>query len=74
MALPLITTPKGVTKGGNTIDMYLCKKRNATTSVISYLSVPEYGMPNASNLRDAFPLTVLPKGVKRGNKGDICFT
>ena len=53
--------------------MYLCKSRNAKTIVISYLSVPEYGMTNGSNLRDAFTLDSTPKGVKRDNNGDINF-
>ncbi len=38
--------PKMVIKWGNKIDMYLCKKSNAKTSVMSYIRVPEYGMTN----------------------------
>ena len=48
-------------KEGNTIDMYLCKRRNAKTVVILYLSVAEYGMTNGSNLRDAFTTKSTPK-------------
>ena len=66
MALPVTPTPKGVTKGGNKIDMYLFKRRNAKTIVISYLSVPEYRMTKESNLRDAFTPDSIPK---RGTKG-----
>ena len=66
VALPLTATPKEVTKGGDTINMYLCKKLNSKTSVISYISVPEYGMTNGSNLRGAFTPDSSPK---RGKKG-----
>ena len=58
--------PKGVTEGGNEIDTYLCKKRNAKTRVISYLSVPEYGMTNGSIIMGAFTPDSSPK---RGKKG-----
>ena len=37
LGFTLTPTSKGVIKSGNTIDMYLCKKSNAKTSVISYL-------------------------------------
>ena len=66
MALPLSATPKGVTKGGNKIDMYLCKSRNVKTIVMSYISVPEYGMTNVGNLRDAF---TPDRTAKRGKRG-----
>ena len=67
LPLPLTATPIGVIKGGNNIDMYLCKKKsNAKTSVISYLRVPEYGMTNGSNLMVAFTPDSTPK---RGKKG-----
>ena len=65
VALPLSATPKGVTKGGNKMDMYLCKSRNVKTIVMSYLSVPEYGMTNGRNLRDAFTSDSTPKRGKR---------
>ena len=55
-------------KRGNKIEYIYVKKINAKTSVISYLRVPEYGMTNESNLRVAFTLRVLPKGVKKGVK------
>ena len=58
--------PKGVIKWGKKIDMYLCKKSNAKTSVISYLRVPEYGMTNGSNIRVAFTLDSIPKRGKNG--------
>ena len=61
LVLPLTTTQKGVIKRGNKIDLYLCKKINVKTSVISYLSVPEYGMTNGSNLRVAFTHDSTPK-------------
>ena len=46
LPLALTATPKGVIERGNKIYMYLCKKSNAKTNVISYLRVPEYGMTN----------------------------
>ncbi len=66
MVLLLAATPKRVTKGGNKIDTYLCKKRNAKTSVISYLSVPEYGTTNGRNLMGAFTSDSSPKRDKKG--------
>ena len=58
--------PKGVIKSGNKIDMYLCKKSNSKTSVISHLRVPEYGMVKGSNFMVAFTPDSTPK---RGQKG-----
>ena len=64
--------PKGVIKRGNKIDMYLCKKSNAKTSVISYPRVSEYGMTNGSNIRVASTPDHTPKRGKSGNKCYIC--
>ena len=64
-----VTPDRNVKRGnkmGNNIDMYLCKRRNAKTIVISYLSVPEYGMTNGSKLMDDFTHDSTPK---RGKKG-----
>ena len=69
LALPLTATPKWVTKRGNKIHMYVCKKINAKTSVISYLRVPEYGMTNGSKLRVSFTPDSTPE---RGNTSYSC--
>ena len=74
--LKLGFTPDRNPKRGKVIKMatkltYIYVKSNAKTCVILYLRVPEYGMTNGSNFRVALTLTVLPKGVKRGNKSYI---
>ena len=52
MPLPLTALPKGVKMGNNgDIDFVLLKSLNANTGVTSYLSVPEYGITNASNFK-----------------------
>ena len=61
LALPLTATQKGVIKGGNTIDMYLCKKKLNQCHIV----------PSGSRVRNdqwtqslGLPLSVLQKGVK----------
>ena len=56
------------------MDMHLWKSRNVETIVMSYLGISEYGWPMEEILGMPLPLTALPKVVKGGNKGDICFT
>ena len=56
--------PKGVIKRVTKLT-YIYVKSNAKTCVISYLRVPEYGMPIGSNFRAAFTPDSTPK---RGKK------
>ena len=51
--------------------MYVKKKSNAKTNVISYLRVPEYGMTNGSNLRVAFTTDSTPKRGKKGQQKKV---
>ena len=72
LALPLIATQKGVIKRVTKLT-YIYVKSNAKTCVIyRTLGFPSTECPMEDLLGLPLPLTVLPKGVKSGNKNYIC--
>ena len=61
-------TQKEVIKWGNKIDMYLCKKTMLKPVSYRTFGFPSTEWPMEASLGLPLPLTVLPKGVKRGKK------